>query len=34
VDTVTLMAGGTRIVGANQYGIAISGVKTGVCGGS
>ena len=34
VDTVTLMAGGTRIVGANQYGIAMSGVKTGVCGGS
>lgn len=34
VDTVILMAGGTRIVGANQYGIAMSGVKTGACGGS
>jgi hypothetical protein len=34
VDSVTLMAGGTRIVGANQYGIAMSGVKTGACGGS
>ena len=34
VDSVTLSAGGTRIAGANQYGVAVSGVKTGVCGGS
>lgn len=34
VDTVTLLAGGTRIAGANQYGVAVSGVKTGACGGS
>ncbi len=34
VDSVTLLAGGTRISGANQYGVAISGVKTGACGGN
>ncbi len=34
VDSVTLLAGGTRIAGANQYGVAISGVKTGACGGN
>ncbi|MGA7622975.1 MAG: toll/interleukin-1 receptor domain-containing protein [Candidatus Acidiferrales bacterium] len=34
VDSVTLTSGGTRIAGSNQYGVAISGVKTGVCGGS
>ena len=34
VDSVTLLAGGTRISGANQYGVAISGVKTGSCGGN
>jgi hypothetical protein len=33
-DSVTLLAGGTRISGANQYGVAISGVKTGACGGN
>lgn len=34
VDSVTLLAGGTRISGTNQYGVAISGVKTGACGGN
>lgn len=34
VDSVTLLAGGTRISGANQYGVAISGVNTGACGGN
>lgn len=34
VDSVTLMAGGTRVSGSNQYGVAISGIKTGVCGGN
>jgi hypothetical protein len=34
VDSVTLLPGGTRISGANQYGVAISGVKTGACGGN
>jgi hypothetical protein len=34
VDSVTLLAGGTRISGANQYGVAISGVKNGSCGGN
>jgi len=34
VDSVILLGGGTRISGANQYGVAISGVKTGVCGGN
>jgi hypothetical protein len=34
VDSVTLLGGGTRIAGANQYGVATSGVRTGVCGGS
>jgi hypothetical protein len=33
-DSVTLLAGGTRISGANQYGVAISGVKTGACRGN
>jgi hypothetical protein len=34
VDSVVLLGGGTRIAGANQYGVAISGVKTGACGGN
>jgi hypothetical protein len=34
VDSVVLLGGGTRISGANQYGVAISGVKTGACGGN
>ena len=34
VDSVTLLAGGTRISGANQYGVAISGLKTAACGGN
>jgi TIR domain len=33
VDSVLLLGGGTRISGKNQYGVAISGVKTGACGG-
>jgi hypothetical protein len=33
VDSITLLAGGTRISGSNQYGVAISGVKTGPCSG-
>ena len=33
VDSVLLLGGGTRLSGANQYGVAISGVKTGACGG-
>jgi hypothetical protein len=34
VDSVVLLGGGTRVAGANQYGVATSGVKTGVCGGN
>jgi hypothetical protein len=34
VDNVVLLGGGTRVAGANQYGVATSGVKTGVCGGN
>ena len=34
VDSVVLLGGGTRISGANQYGVATSGVKTGACGGN
>lgn len=34
VDSVTLLADGAHISGANQYGIAISGVKTGPCAGN
>ncbi len=34
MDSVTLQAGGTRVSGENQYGVAISGVKTGACGGN
>jgi hypothetical protein len=34
VDSVVLLGGGTRIQGANQYGVATSGVKTGACGGN
>ncbi|MGA7221817.1 MAG: TIR domain-containing protein [Candidatus Acidiferrales bacterium] len=34
VDSVLLLGGGTRISGKNQYGVAISGVKTGACGGN
>ena len=34
VDSITLLGGGTRVSGANQYGVAISGVKTGSCGGN
>jgi TIR domain len=34
VDSVTLLAGSTRISGANQYGVAISGLKTAACGGN
>jgi hypothetical protein len=34
VDSVVLLGGGTRISGANQYGVATGGVKTGVCGGN
>jgi hypothetical protein len=30
-DSVTLSADGTRVSGADQYGLAISGVKTGPC---
>ena len=29
VDSVVLLGGGMRMQGANQYGVAISGVKTG-----
>jgi TIR domain len=32
VDTVLLLGGGTRVSGSNQYGLAISGTKTGGCG--
>jgi hypothetical protein len=31
VDSVTLSADGSRVSGANQYGVAISGVRTGPC---
>jgi len=31
VDSVALSSDGTRISGANQYGVAISGVKTAPC---
>jgi hypothetical protein len=31
VDSVTLSADGTRVSGSDQYGIAISGVKTQPC---
>jgi hypothetical protein len=34
VDSVVLLGGGTRVAGGNQYGVATSGVKTGVCGGN
>lgn len=34
VDNVVLMAGGTRISGANQYGVSTGGVKTGTCSGN
>ncbi|MGC1638428.1 MAG: hypothetical protein WA744_23450 [Candidatus Acidiferrales bacterium] len=34
VDSVLLLGGGTRLSGANQYGVAISGTKTGACGGN
>lgn len=34
VDTVTLSADRTHLEGSNQYGVRISGTKTGVCGGS
>lgn len=34
VDSVLLLGGGTRVSGKNQYGVAISGVKTGACGGN
>jgi hypothetical protein len=34
VDSVVLLGGGTRVAGANQYGVATSGAKTGVCGGN
>lgn len=34
VDNVVLLAGGTRISGANQYGVSTGGVKTGPCGGN
>ncbi len=34
VDNVVLLGGGTQVAGANQYGVATSGVKTGVCGGN
>jgi TIR domain len=34
VDNVVLLAGGTRVSGANQYGVSTGGVKTGVCGGN
>jgi hypothetical protein len=34
MDSVVLLAGGTRIAGSNQYGVATSGVKTGACGGN
>ena len=34
VDNVVLLGGGTRVAGANQYGVATSGVKTAVCGGN
>src|SRR5271168_534455 len=33
-DSVVLLGGGTRIAGANQYGVATGGVKTGACGGN
>jgi hypothetical protein len=32
VDNLTLSADGSRLSGADQYGVAISGVKTGPCG--
>jgi hypothetical protein len=31
VDSATLAADGSRVSGANQYGVAISGVRTGAC---
>ncbi len=34
VDSVLLLGGGTHISGANQYGVATSGVKTAACGGN
>ena len=34
VDSVTLSADGTHVSGQNQYGVAISGVKTGACSGN
>jgi TIR domain-containing protein len=34
VDTVTLSADHTRVDGSNQYGVHISGTKTGSCGGA
>jgi hypothetical protein len=34
VDSVVLLGGGKRVAGGNQYGVATSGVKTGVCGGN
>jgi TIR domain len=34
VDSVTLSADGSRVSGANQYGVAISGTRTQPCGGT
>jgi hypothetical protein len=34
VDSVVLLGGGTRLAGANQYGVATGGVKTGACAGN
>jgi hypothetical protein len=34
MDSVVLLGGGTRVAGANQCGVAISGVKTAACGGN
>jgi hypothetical protein len=34
VDSVTLSADGTHVSGQNQYGVTISGVKTGACSGN
>src|SRR5271168_5127986 len=34
MDSVVLLCGGTRVAGSNQYGVAISGVKSVSCGGN